>query len=163
MKTLIVYFSLEGNTCYVAERIAAKSGADTLRLIPKKAYRDKGFAKFLWGGKSAIMAEKPELMPYRFNAEEYESIVFGFPIWASNFTPPIRTFIFENANALKGKKISAFACQSGTGGEKVFPKLQKCIGCQSFQATEVFTDPKSKQSDSTDARIDDFIKRLSEI
>ena len=59
MKTLVVYFSLEGNTAYVADTIRDKTGADLLRLVPKKAYHDKGFAKFFWGGKSAVMAEKP--------------------------------------------------------------------------------------------------------
>ena len=65
MKTLIVYYSLEGNTRLAAERIAERIGADTLRLAPKKAYADKGFAKFFWGGKSAVMAEAPALLRYR--------------------------------------------------------------------------------------------------
>lgn len=60
MKTLIVYYSLEGNTEYAAGRIAAALQAETLCLRLKKAYADKGFAKFFWGGKSAVMAEKPE-------------------------------------------------------------------------------------------------------
>ena len=47
MKTLIVYYSLEGNTDYAANRIKEKTGADLLRLIPKKAYADKGIKKFL--------------------------------------------------------------------------------------------------------------------
>jgi hypothetical protein len=34
-----------------------------------KAYPTKGFRKFLWGGKSAVMAEKPKLLPYKFNAD----------------------------------------------------------------------------------------------
>ena len=29
-----------------------------------KAYPTKGFRKFLWGGKSAVMAEKPKLLPF---------------------------------------------------------------------------------------------------
>ena len=37
MKTLIVYYSLEGNTQYAAERIAGRIGADVLRLVQKKA------------------------------------------------------------------------------------------------------------------------------
>ena len=64
MKNLIVFYSLEGNTAYVAERIKSGIGADTLRLVPKKAYHDKGFAKFFWGGKSAVMAETPALEDY---------------------------------------------------------------------------------------------------
>ena len=60
-KDLVVYYSLEGNTEYVANVLKEKIGADLLKLVPKKAYHDKGFAKFFWGGKSAVMAEKPEL------------------------------------------------------------------------------------------------------
>ena len=43
MKTLVVYYSLEGNTEYVAEKIREALGADLLKLVPKKAYHDKGF------------------------------------------------------------------------------------------------------------------------
>lgn len=46
MKDLIVYYSLEGNTEFVVDKIKAVTGADSLSLLPKKAYRDKGFAKF---------------------------------------------------------------------------------------------------------------------
>ena len=49
MRTLIVYFSLEGNTELVAEEIAVITNGDLLKLIPLKAYADKGFAKFFWG------------------------------------------------------------------------------------------------------------------
>ena len=61
MKTLIVYYTLEGNTEYAVDMIKETAGADSLKLIPKKAYADKGFKKFFWGGKSAVMAEKTKL------------------------------------------------------------------------------------------------------
>ena len=104
MKTLIVYYSLEGNTEYAAGQIAAILGADTLRIEPAKAYPATGFAKFFWGGKSAVMAETPELKPYVFHADDYDRIVFGFPVWASNFAPPIRTFIEDNKEELEEKR-----------------------------------------------------------
>lgn len=162
MKTLIVYFSLEGNTEYAAEKIAAVTGADLLRLIPKKAYKDKGFAKFFWGGKSAVMAEKPKLEPYDADVDSYDRIVFGFPVWASNFTPPIRTFILENAAALKKKRLAAFACQSGSGAQKAFEKLAKYLGVSSFENTAVFIDPRTRQKDSTDKDIEEFARVLKE-
>ena len=37
MRTLIVYYSLEGNTDYAAGKIAERIGADKLRLVPKDA------------------------------------------------------------------------------------------------------------------------------
>ena len=157
MKNLVVYYSLEGNTKSVAEKIKEKTGADLLCLVPKKAYSNKGFAKFLWGGKSAIMAERPELEKYDVNPAEYDRIVFGFPVWASNYTPPLRTFIEENKEALKGKKLAAFACQAGSGGEKALAKLAKSLDISTFEQSAVFIDPMAKRTDETDAKIDAFI------
>ena len=160
MKTLIVYYSLEGNTEYAAGRIAEALKADTLRLRPKKAYADKGFAKFFWGGKSAVMAEKPELEAYDIDLSEYDRVILGFPVWASNFTPPIRTFLSRHMSEIKGKQVAAFACQSGGGAEKALAKLQKFMGLKSFAETAVFIDPKNKHADSTDNLIDAFCKSL---
>ncbi|MBQ4045818.1 MAG: flavodoxin [Lachnospiraceae bacterium] len=160
MKDLVVYYSLEGNTAYVAEIISKKTGADLLRLEPKKAYHDKGFAKFLWGGKSAVMAEKPELEDYDVNLDDYDRIIFGFPVWASNYTPPIRTFIEENADVLAGKRFAAYACQSGSGGKKALGKLAKDLCIEAFEQTGVFNDPKAKKSRQTHEQIKEFLEGL---
>ena len=71
MKTIIVYYSLEGNTEYAAGKIASGLCADILRIEPVKTYPSSGFSKFFWGGKSAVMAETPRLMPYDFNSDAY--------------------------------------------------------------------------------------------
>ena len=160
MKKLIVYYSLEGNTEYAANRIKDRTGADLLKLVPKKAYHDKGFAKFFWGGKSAVMAEKPKLEAYEVNLSEYDQVIFGFPVWASNFTPPVRTFIEENKETLKGKRFAAFACQSGGGAEKALAKLAKTIGIDAFERTVILIDPKTKKNEGTDAQIDSFCESL---
>ena len=156
MKNLIIYYSLEGNTGYVADKIKSRIGADMLLLVPKKAYHDKGLAKFFWGGKSAVMAEKPTLEGYNVNLAEYDRIIFGFPVWASNYTPPLRTFIEDNAEALKGKRFAAFACQSGSGAEKALGKLAKDLGISEFEQTAVFIDPKTKPSEEKNANINTF-------
>ena len=158
MRTLIVYYSLEGNTEWAARRIAAELGADTLRLEPVKAYPSSGFKKFFWGGKSAVMAETPALMPYTFNAEDYDRIVFGFPVWAGNVTPPIRTFVKEQN--LTGKRIAAFACQSGAGAEKAFGKLKAALGIDTLEAELVLIDPKDKPSAENDRKLEAFCEKL---
>ena len=112
-----------GNTEYAAEKAAELLGADLLRIEPEKAYPDKGFKKFFWGGKSAVMGDKPTLVPYEFDAGKYDRIIFATPVWAGTFTPPIRTFITENAEALKGKRFALITCYSGGGAEKAAEKL----------------------------------------
>ena len=163
MQRIIVYFSLEGNTEYIADEMAKELSSDKLRLVPKKAYATGGFSKFFWGGKSAVMAEKPELEPYNVDLSAYDEIIFGFPVWASTFTPPLRTFILENKEGLKGKTIAAFACQSGAGAEKAFSKLKDCIGIDSFAATAIFIDPKDKPSEENEHKLNEFCKMLQQI
>ena len=158
MKTLIVYYTLEGNTHYAAKKIASRLDADVLRVKPVKTYPRKGFRKFLWGGKSAVMAETPELEPYTFDASAYDRIVFGFPVWAGNVTPPLRTFIKEND--LSGKRFAAFACQSGAGAEKAFEKLKTALGIRELDAELVLIDPKTKPDPINEKKISGFCGKL---
>ena len=158
MKTLIVYYTLEGNTHYAAKKIASQLDADVLRVKPVKTYPRKGFRKFLWGGKSAVMAETPELEPYTFDASAYDRIVFGFPVWAGNVTPPLRTFIKEND--FSGKRFAAFACQSGAGAEKAFEKLKTALGIRELDAELVLIDPKAKPDPKNEKKISEFCGKL---
>lgn len=158
MKTLIVYYSLEGNTAWAAERIARAAGAELLRLEPVKAYPASGFKKFFWGGKSAVMAETPELAPYSFDPSAWDRVVFGFPVWAGNLTPPLRTFIRDND--LGGKRIAAFACQSGAGAEKAFGKLKAALGIDTLEAELVLIDPKDKPDGANEDKIRAFCAAL---
>ena len=160
MKTLIVYFSLEGNTDYAAQRIAGECGFDTLRLEPVKAYPGSGFRKFFWGGKSAVMAETPELLPYDFDSSAYDRLLFGFPVWAGNLTPPIRTFLKNHGSELRGKRIAAFACESGAGAEKAFQKLKAALKIDALEAELVLMDPKSRPSEENERKIEEFCARL---
>ena len=160
MKTLIAYYSLQGNTDYAAKRIAEKIGADTLRLASKKAYKDKGFAKFLSGGRSAIKEESPELESYDVDLDSYDCVVFGFPVWASNVAPPLRTFVGEHKAELAGKKLAAFACQGGSGAPKALGKLKAALGIDAFDAEGIFIEPLLKQSEATDAAIDAFSEEI---
>lgn len=160
MKTAVVFYSMNGNTAMVAKKLAAGTGADLIEIRPEKTYPDKGFRKFLRGGKAAVMAETPKLTPYSFHPDEYDQIVFGFPVWASNVAPPIRTFIKENKEAIRGKRIAAFACQGGSGGKKAFRKLMECLGQDSLAATMILNDPKDRPKADNDKIMEDFRSKL---
>lgn len=158
MKIAIVYYSQSMNTQYAAEKIAALTGADLIRIEPKKKYPDKGLKKFLWGGKSAVMGERPELVSYDFDVNQYERIIIGTPVWASSFTPPIRTFIDENPS-VKDKITGIFVCYSGGGADKAIKKLETYLG-RDGEAQLVLVDPKSKPSSDNEVMIADFAKKV---
>ena len=158
MKTAIVYYSLEGNTAWAAEQIAKHLGADLIRLEPVKAYPTGKVSKFVWGGKSAVMSETPELQPYSFDAADYGRVILGFPVWASAIAPPLRTFL--RTHDLKGKQIAVFACQMAKGAEKAYAKLKEEFGFTAFEAQMELLDPKAKPDPNNEAIIQAFCDKL---
>lgn len=93
MKTLILYYSFEGNTEYVATKLASYLDADFQKVVPVKELKSKGFSKYIWGGRQAFMKEKkPAIAPLEKNYKDYDLILIGTPIWAFTYAPPIRTF-----------------------------------------------------------------------
>ena len=153
MKTAIVFYSMSGNVRWTAEKIAEMTDGDLIELKCVREFPDKGFRKFFWGGKSAVMKEKPELQPYSFDGNKYDHIILGSPVWASNIAPPLRTFISENGNLLKNKTVSAFVCMSGAGGKKALEKLSDLI---SLKKTMILIDPKDRQKAENEEKIREF-------
>ena len=155
MKTAVVFYSMHGNVRYVSEKVAKELGADLIELIPIKAYPDKGAMQFIWGGSAVTFKKKPELEPYSFNASDYDLVIIGTPVWASNFTPPLRTF-FEN-NDLTGKKIAVIATSAGGDSAKCVEAVKAAAGADSLAAVLSLVDPKEKPSDENEKQIAAFI------
>ena len=63
MKIALVYYSLDGNTAFAAEKIGLRLEADIIRLKPVKEYPTEKIAKYFWAGKSASFQESPKLKP----------------------------------------------------------------------------------------------------
>ena len=155
MKTAVVFYSMHGNVRYVSEKVAKELGADLIELIPVKAYPDKGAMQFIWGGSAVTFKKKPELEPYSFNTSDYDLVIIGTPVWASNFTPPLRTF-FEN-NDLTGKKIAVIATSAGGDSAKCVEAVKTAAGAESLAAVLSLVDPKEKPSDENEKQIAAFI------
>ena len=159
MKTAVVYYSLTGNAAFAAKQIAEKLNADLIRLEPEKAYPDSGFRKFFWGGKSAVMGEKPKLTGQPFALRDYDCVILGTPVWAGTFAPPLRTLIRANAGKWREKKVAAFIC-SGGGPGKALDKLQKELDIPAFAAVLSLIAPKDKPSQENESRIAAFCESV---
>ena len=158
MKTLIVYFSLEGNTKWAVEQVAARLGADVMKLVPAKPYPSSGFPKYFWGGKSAVFGDTPELEPYNRNLGPYERIILATPIWAGTFAPPLRTFLSQVH--MSGKRLALLACSGGGSAEKAFGQLKTLAGASGDVPTCHLVSPKDKPSQANEAALDAFCKAL---
>ena len=160
MKTVIVYYSLTGNTAWAARHIADALGAELLELKPKKAYPDHGFLKYLRGGKSAMAAECPCLEPYEFDHDSYGCIIFASPLWASRITPPLRTFLIEQREKLTGKRFAAVICCGGGKSDRAFAQLQDLLGTE-LDATLCLVDPQDRPSAGNDNLLEAFCRTLN--
>jgi flavodoxin len=111
MKTLIVYYTLSGNSRFVAETIAAELGADIEEVIDLK--RRQGKLAFLSNGRDAGQGKETEIAPVKKNPKEYDLVIIGGPIWNKSPTPAIRTYL--DKTDLSGKKVGFFLSDSGFG------------------------------------------------
>jgi len=114
MKKLVVYYSLDGNTRFVARTVAEAVAADLLELDPKDGLRHSGFMRYVLGGIQVMTKHKPELAAFDKEPKDYGLLFIGTPVWAWSYAPAIATF-FGTAG-LKGKKIALFCCSIGARG-----------------------------------------------
>ena len=139
MKTLIVYYSYEGNCASIAEKIkTALPEADTLRLSTAEDKTRGFFAKYLWGGKQVFSGKKPTLTPYSVDVAAYDLIIIGTPVWAWSYAPAMRSFL--EGTKIEGKRIALFCCHGGGKG-KTLEKLQKALPGNTFIGMVDFREP----------------------
>jgi len=138
MKNLVIFYSLEGNTAFVAEAISEAIDAEILELKPKKDLNPKSFTRFIIAGMQMIFKIKPALMEFDKNIESYDILFIGTPVWAANFTPSLRT-LFSKVN-IENKKIALFCCYGDNPG-KTFKSLKKQLMGNVFLGEIGFKDP----------------------
>lgn len=123
-KTLILYYSFEGNTDQVARWMAEATGADLERIAPLKELQSKGFSKYIWGGRQVVMKETPPIHPLTKNLEEYDWILLGTPVWAGTCAPPIHTLL--TSGLLQGKEVHYFYTHDG-GASKAPERIRSLV------------------------------------
>ena len=112
-KTLVLYYSLTGNTQMVAEEFANRLSADIEEITCTNPY-DTNFQaciqRCLQDREAGIVTE---INPVKADLSKYDCIFIGYPVWFGTYPPPVATFLTNND--LSGKKIVPF-CTFGSGG-----------------------------------------------
>jgi len=125
MKTLVAYFSATGTTEAVAKDLAEVAGATLYDIKPEVKYTA---ADLDWRDKqsrsSVEMADKssrPAIVKDLKDADSYDVIYIGFPVWWYTAPTIINTFI--DTYGFKGKTVILFATSGGSsiaGADKQF-------------------------------------------
>ncbi len=157
MKKLVVFYSFDGNTRLIAQKVAETAEADLLELKPKKEIKTHGFMKFLWGGRQVVLKKKPKLHPFDKNPEEYDLLFIGTPVWAWSYTPPLGTF-FSTVD-LSGKKIALFYCHGGQMGQTQEKMKEQLTGNEIIGAID-FLEPLKKKREESVKRAREWVEEI---
>ncbi|MBF0385072.1 MAG: flavodoxin [Candidatus Omnitrophica bacterium] len=126
MRKLVIYYSYEGNTRFVAQAIAKTISADILELKAVYDNNPTGLRKYIWGGKQVVEKFCPELEVFPIDPASYDLVVIGTPVWAFNYSPAIRA-LFKDVK-LFGKQIAVFCCHAGLKGNTLANMKDALIG-----------------------------------
>lgn len=126
-KTLVTYFSATGATKRTAERIAGVLNADIFEIKPVVKYTDDDLKWPSRDNRSCMEMKNRRFRPLVSeklqNAEDYDKIVIGFPVWYYTAPTIVNTFIEENN--LDGKKAYVFVTSGATGVDKSLKDLKR--------------------------------------
>ena len=115
-KCMVVYFSWSGNTRFAATTIAKMVGAATFEIKAVTPY-NSDFGKCCDEAKPECYGKK--LRPIKaivgLDLAKYDIVFVGSPNWWGTLAPPVRTWLMQNAAALKGKTVCLFQTHGGGG------------------------------------------------
>lgn len=118
-RTLVVYFSAQGHTEEVANKIAENLGADIFELQVVEEYSSDDLD---WTDSDSRVSREYEDESLRDielvsttvdNWEEYDTVLIGYPIWWGIAAWPVNSFV--EANDFSGKTVIPFCTSSSSG------------------------------------------------
>lgn len=123
-KTLVLYYSLSGNTRSVAAALASRLDAD-LRMIRCPRYRPGPWG-YLRAAYDSAKQRAPVIEPLSCELESYGLIILGGPVWAGHIAPPVRTLLQEERARMRS--LAFFLTHGGSPAAPVFAEMQRLAG-----------------------------------
>jgi flavodoxin len=154
---LVVYYSLTGNTKFIAEHISSELNADIEEIKPIKDLDPNSGSKYFWGGMKATMKIKPKLEDLKFNPLDYELVIIGTPVWAWTISPPVRSYCSEFD--LKGKQVALFTSSDGNG-IKAMSRYKNFMQDSEIIGDYRFISPLSKNPDQAKENLSSWTHEL---
>ncbi len=145
-KILTAYFSASGVTADAANKIAAAAGGDIYEIRPKVPYTKADLNWMDKNSRSSVemkdKAFRPDIADKNAAAENYDTILLGFPIWW--YTAPTIINTFLESYDFSGKRIVLFATSGSSGFESSLSDLKKSAPEAQFEEGVVVHSNKNK-------------------
>ena len=115
MKKLVVYYSLGGNTRAVAKRIAQSLRADLMEIRTIKTYPDDYDVLLSLGEKEVKSGYMPQIAPLTFDANTYDTVIIGTPVWWYTYAPAVKKYTYFHARFTRPCPL----CPRGAGSRSL--------------------------------------------
>ncbi|MST72460.1 flavodoxin [Olsenella sp. CA-Schmier-601-WT-1] len=118
-KVLVAYFSAQGHTRRVAERIAQDAGGNTFEVLPTQAYSDDDLG---YNDDTSSVSKEYQDQNLRDVSlrqttpdgwADYDTVFVGYPIWWGDYASPITHFASDND--FTGKRVIPFCTSISSG------------------------------------------------
>lgn len=117
-RSLIIYYSLSGNTKTVVGELQQLVGADAIEIKTVRPYPSDFHAVVEQAREERRTNFLPPIQPVTADWSNYDTIYLGFPIWGNTIPQPMATFLSQNN--LAGKKLIPFCTHDGYGVGRSF-------------------------------------------
>lgn len=165
MKTVIVYYSLDGNTKQAAEALAKATGADICPIEPVKPIVSAGrptLRVLMQGGGQVTLGLCPKIREFPLDLGSYDRIILGTPVWAGKPASFVRTFVkkYAKRHQLTGKITAVFTLSASGDDSGCIAALRKLL--PDIETTVSLTDKSSPHAAENERKTAGFAQSLSD-
>jgi flavodoxin len=130
-KTLVVYYSLSGNTARVAREIAKRMNADVESIQDK--HHGVGVFAYLKDVIDAVRGVSAKIDAPLRDPRDYSLVIVGTPVWAGHITPAVRAYLEQTVG--QHEAVAFFVTSGNTGAEQVVPAMELAGKCKAIAFT----------------------------
>ena len=156
MKILVVFYSRRGKTKKAAEAISDILKCDKEEIFDIKSR--EGITGFLSAGSAANLRRLTAIKEIKNNPSLYDLVIIGTPVWSSNISTPIRTYLFLFKEEFK--KVAFFCTRLGSDSKKVFADMKNLSQKAPLVVLELTT--REVARDQYIQKVKEFIENLKE-
>lgn len=158
MERILIYYSLEGHTRFIAQQAADLLGCDLYELQLEKQYPSKGFGKYFAAGRDSVFHFKRAFKQPLPDLGKYEVVLLATPVWAGSVSAPMYTYVKEAR--FPAKDLYLIACNSGGDVSKCFSTIKKIKTDGHVRGEISFLNPSSATFERELQRLKAFCKAV---
>ena len=157
LNILIAYYSLTGNTEYLAKNIKESIDADILEIKPRNPLKPKGLVKIIKGVIQVLLKKEPKLKSFDLDPSDYDLIFLGTPVWVSRFSAPLRSFLSKID--LSGKNVALLMCYA-KDAKKAMKRLKEFLSDAEIRGEIAFEEPTEEGSEAAKEKAISWAKHI---